>query len=312
MTPEVRDQPTTRPPDGPDEFVLKGGSRSRKWLAAGSAAVVVAVAITLAISSGGSSGSTVPGSHFGTSLQIAYEADSKSERAFLTYLNNTIAPSYGVKIVPEGIGDGNQLDQATADGNYAANIYQHIHWLNEVVAKTGWKLTAVAPVFQWAYSVYSSKDKSLDALPHGAQIALLNDPANTAQALWLLERAGKLTFKPGVNPWAATTSDIASNPNGYKFVFVDYGAGPRTLDSVDAVIAYNMQFISAGTPQRDKIYAPPAPREFAGQLVVGTQYLNDPQVRKLEKVFFDRRVQQYLRTTNNPALKDQLSPVSGS
>jgi hypothetical protein len=38
------------------------------------------------------------------------------------------------------------------------------------------------------------------------------------------------------------------------------------------VIAYNMQFISAGTPQQDKIYAPLAPRSFAGQLVVGTAY----------------------------------------
>jgi len=78
------------------------------------------------------------------------------------------------------------------------------------------------------------------------------------------------------------------------------------------VIAYNMQFISAGTPQSDKIYAPPAPRSFAGQLVVGDAYLNDPQVKKLEKVFFDPRVQQYLRTTTNPALHDQLDPVASS
>jgi D-methionine transport system substrate-binding protein len=75
------------------------------------------------------------------------------------------------------------------------------------------EFTAVGPVFQWAYSVYSSKYSSLSALPSGAQIALLNDPANTAQALWLLERAGEITFKPGTVPWSATTSDIASNPH---------------------------------------------------------------------------------------------------
>ena len=73
-----------------------------------------------------------------------------------------------------------------------------------------------------------------------------------------------------------------------------------------------MQFISAGTPAKDKIYAPLAPRSFAGQLVVGTQYLHDPQVRKLVRVFLDPRVQPYLRTTSNPQLKDQLSPVSGT
>jgi ABC-type metal ion transport system substrate-binding protein len=312
MAIDVRESPA-RPAGPGDEFRLKGGGGPpRRWLAAGVVAVIAIAAAIITVTSGGSSGGTVAGSHFGTTLKVAYEGDSDSERAFLQWLNAKIAPSYGIKISPQGISDGNQLDQATADGNYAANIYQHIHWLNEVVAKTGMKLVAIGPVFQWAYSMYSSKYKSLDALPHGAQIALLNDPANTAQALWLLERAGKLTFKPGVNPWAATAGDIASNPNGYHFVFIDYGAGPRTLDSVDAVIAYNMQFISAGTPQKDKIYAPPAPRQFAGQLVVGTAYRNDPQVQKLIKVFFDPRVQPYLRTTNDPKLKDQLSPVSSS
>ena len=130
--------------------------------------------------------------------------------------------------------------------------------------------------------------------------------------LRMLERAGEITFKPHTIPWSATTSDIASNPHDFHFVFIDYGAGPRTLGSVDAVIAYNMQFISAGTPAKDKIYAPPAPRSFAGQLVVGTKYRYDPQVKKLIKVFFAPRVQAYLRTTTNPGLEDQLTPVAKS
>jgi D-methionine transport system substrate-binding protein len=276
------------------------------------AAIVAIVVLVVVFTGSGSSAKTVKGSHFGTTMKVAYEADSSSELAFLNYLNKDIAPTYGVKIDPVGIEDGNQLDQATANGQFAANIYQHIHWLNEVVAATHMKLTAVGPVFQWAYSVYSQKYHSLSALPQGAQIALLNDPANTAQALWLLERAHEITFKPGTVPWSATTSDIASNPHGLRFVSVDYGAGPRTLPSVDAVIAYNMQFIAARTPQKDKIYAPTAPRSFAGQLVIGTKYRNDPQIKKLIKVFMDPRVQRYLRTTSNPELKDQLDPVSAT
>lgn len=95
-------------------------------------------------------------------------------------------------------------------------------------------------------------------------------------------------------------------------MFVDYGAGPRTLPSVGAVIAYNMQFNAAHIPTSERIYAPKAPRSFAGQLVVGSAYRTDPQVQKLIKVFFDPRVQQYLRTTSNPQLKDQLDPVSAT
>jgi D-methionine transport system substrate-binding protein len=295
--------------ESPVEITLR---RRRRWLLPAIAAVVVVAAAAITFAVKGSSSSTVAGSHFGTDLQVAYEADSNSELAFLQYLNDKIAPKYGLKIKPVGISDGNQLDLATANGQYAANIYQHQYWLREVLAKTHWKLTAVHPVFQWAYSIYSQKYPSLNGIPKGATLALLNDPANTAQALWLLERAGKLTFKPGTSPWEATTADIASNPENYHFTFIDYGDGPRVLPEVSAVIAYNMQFIGAGISQKYKIYAPPAPRAFAGQLVVSRTYLHDPQIVKLIKVFLDPRVQAYLRTTTNPRLKDQLTPVSTS
>ena len=91
---------------------------------------------------------------------------------------------------------------------------------------------------------------------------------------------------------------------------MEYGAGPRTLDSVDAVIDYNMSFVDAGTPVEQRIYAPDAPKEFAGQLVVGSDYVDDPQVAKLKKVFFDPRVQEYLATNDDPNLSGQLAPVS--
>ncbi|GAB3856029.1 hypothetical protein GCM10028801_12560 [Nocardioides maradonensis] len=299
--------------DGDTQEIDLGG-RGRKWLVPAVVGVIVLIVAGLLVAklTGGSDSKTVAGSHFGTDFKIAYQASSASEGAFLAYLNKEIAPKYGVTITGEPIEDGNQLDQATADGQYIANIYQHKHWLQQVTDSTGMKLTALGPVFQWSYSVYSSKYKSIDQIPDGATIALLNDPANTAQALWILERGGYLTFKPGVDPWAATDQDIATNPHHWKFTYMEYGAGPRTLDSVDAVIDYNMSFVDAGTPDSDRIYSPPAPLEFAGQLVVGTDYVNDPQVATLKKIFFDPAVQQYLASNDDPNLKGQLAPVSKS
>jgi D-methionine transport system substrate-binding protein len=289
-----------------------GGSR-RPWLIPAAVAVVIlAVAVALVLRFTGDDQKAVAGSAFSNDFTIAFQASSSSEQAFLEYLNTEIAPDYGVTIKAAGIEDGNQLDQATADGKYIANIYQHKHWLSQVTDSTGMKLTALGPVFQWSYSMYSFKYGSIDELPQGATIALLNDPANTAQALWILERAGKLTFKDGVDPWAATENDIATNPGGYQFTYMEYGAGPRTLDSVDAVIDYNMSFVDAGTPAQDLIYAADAPTEFAGQLVVGSDYLDDPQVAKLKKIFFDPRVQQYLASNDDPNLSGQLAPVSAN
>ena len=303
-------QPGKRAAEDANDAIDLGGGR-RTWLWAAIAGVVVlALAVFLVLRFTGDDEKAVAGSHFGNDFKVAFQASSASEKAFLDYLNKEVAPDYGVTIEGVGIEDGNQLDQATADGQYIANIYQHKHWLKQVTDSTGMKLTALGEVFQWSYSVYSTKYASLDDLPKGATIALLNDPANTAQALWILERAGKLTFKDGVDPWAATEQDIADNIGGYKFTYMEYGAGPRTLDSVDAVVDYNMSFVDAGTPEKYRIFEPDAPKEFAGQLVVGTSYLDDPQVEKLKKVFFDKRVQPYLAENTDPNLKGQLAPVS--
>jgi ABC-type metal ion transport system substrate-binding protein len=289
-----------------------GGPRKRYLPAILAVAALALVVGGVAKYAGGGGGDdkAVSGSHFSDTFKIAYQASSASEGAFLDYLDKDVAPKYGITIEGQPIEDGNQLDQATADGQFIANIYQHSHWLDQVTSSTGMKLSALGPVFQWSYSAYSSKYKSLDDLPDGATIALLNDPANTAQALWILERGGYLTFKDGVDPWAATDKDIATNPHHWKFTYMEYGAGPRTLDSVDAVIDYNMSFVDAGTPDSDRIYSPPAPKEFAGQLVVGTAYLDDPQVAKLKQIFFDPAVQKYLATNDDPNLKGQLAPVS--
>ena len=70
--------------DAPVEIDL---GRRRRWLVPAIVAVVVLVAavVTVALVSNGSSRQAVEGSHFGNDLQVAYEADSGSERAFLEY-----------------------------------------------------------------------------------------------------------------------------------------------------------------------------------------------------------------------------------
>ncbi|MDO7868758.1 MetQ/NlpA family ABC transporter substrate-binding protein [Nocardioides jiangxiensis] len=300
-------------PDAFDEIDLGGRNRGKILIALVALVLVIGAAVvTWRIASGDDETGAANGSHFGNDFQIAYQASSASEKAFLDYLDKEIAPKHGVTITPVGIEDGNQLDQATADGKYIANIYQHKHWLKQVTDSTGWDLKALGPVFQWSYSIYSEKYDSFDKLPKGATIALLNDPANTAQALWILERAGAITFKDGVDPAEATEQDIATNPKRLKFQYIEYGAGPRSLPSVDAVIDYNMSFVDAGTPDSERILAPAAPKDFAGQLVVGGKYLDDPQVKVLKEIFFDPAVQEYLKTNDDPALKGQLAPVSAS
>jgi ABC-type metal ion transport system substrate-binding protein len=115
-----------------------------------------------------------------------------------------------------------------------------------------------------------------------------------------------------VEPRVAKLRDINQNSHRYVFKELDLLSEPRVLDSVDVAIGYAAQFDAGKVPRSKGILFPPAPRTFASQLVIGTKFLADPQIEKLEKTFADPRVKQYLEKTNDPLVRGILTPVSRS
>lgn len=249
---------------------------------------------------------------FGDTLKIHYEPAMAGEQKLIEYVGKNIAPDYGIKLEAVGLQDGSQADRAVADGTYAATIYQHQWWLKQVVDANGFRLTPAQPVFQWAFGLYSDRYHDIRDVPDGATIVVPNDGANQGQALWLLQRAGLIGLDRNVEPRVAKLRDISDNPHHFVFKELDLLSMPRVLDSVDVAIGYVSQFDAGKVPRSKGILFPPAPRTFASQLVIGTQYLNDPQIIKLQKAFADPRVAKYLQTTDDPLVRDVLTPVSQS
>ena len=67
-------------------------------------------------------------------------------------------------------------------GDLDANSFQHQPYLDQQVKDRGYKIVSVAKTVVFPIGVYSKKLKSLDQLPQGAKIAILNDPTNGAAA----------------------------------------------------------------------------------------------------------------------------------
>lgn len=282
--------------------------KKKKWpWTLGAIALAGAIAAAAIINS--NAGAKSPNTVSGATLTVVTAEGNHAEQALVNFVAEEIAPKYGIKVAFKGLADSTTLNRAVSTGEVAGTIYQHKLWLSQVLeANPDFKLAAATPVFRWGFGIWSTKYQSVDEIPNGATISLYSDPANEAQGLWLLERAGLIKLADGVDKWKATQKDIAENPKDLKFKLLDFAAQSRSLPDLDAAVGYTEYYVAAKVPLEQQIYAPAAPDEFAGQLTIGTDFQDTENVKNLVKAFQDPAVQEFLRT--DPAVKDLLVPIA--
>ncbi len=254
------------------------------------------------------SDSTSPNETAGATLTVVTAEGNASEQALVEFIADEVAPRYDIKVAFKGLSDSTTLNRAVSDGEVAGTVYQHKLWLSQVLeANPDFQEEAATPVFRWGFGIWSDKYRNVADLPQNARVSLYSDPANEAQGLWLLERAGLITLKPGVDKWKATQKDIATNPRNLQFVLLDFAAQSRSLADLDATVGYTEYYLAANIDIAKQIYAPPAPDEFAGQLTIGTKWKDTENIKNLVAAFKDPAVQEFLRT--DPRVKGILLPL---
>jgi D-methionine transport system substrate-binding protein len=275
------------------------------WIAVGLVVVVaVVVGVRFAFFGDTKSANEIAGA----TLVVATNEGNAAEQALIEYIARDVAPRHGIKVAFRGLADSNTINRAVSDGEVAGTIYQHKLWLGQVLeANPDFRETAATPVFRWGFGIWSDKYTDPSHLPDGATVSLYSDPANEAQGLWLLERAGLITLHAGADKWGATQKDIATNPKHLKFTLLDFAAQSRSLPDLDAAVGYTEYYLAAKVPLSKEIFAPPAPDEFAGQLTVGTKWADTENIRNLVATFRDSAVQRFLAT--DPSVKDILLPL---
>ena len=198
--------------------------------------------------------------------------------------------------------DWNTPNAALANKDIDVNYFQHIPFLENANKQGGYHFVAIAPGTIMKIGLYSKKVTRFDQLKDGATVAIANDPVNGGRGLLLLQRAGLIKLKPGVD-YRATTLDIVDNPKHLKIVALEASQLARSLDDVDLAQGYPSFIKLAGTadPNSALLFDGTENKIFAIQWVVRPESTNDPRIRKFISIY-----------QHSPAVRTALDKAFGN
>lgn len=123
----------------------------------------------------------------------------------------------GYELKIKNFTDYKLINKALATKDLDANYFQHVPYLEqEMKENKDYDLVNVGAVHLEPFGIYSKKYKSLKDLPDGAKIIMSNNAAEQGRMLTMLENAGLIKLKSGIEKVDATVKDITENKKNLK------------------------------------------------------------------------------------------------
>lgn len=138
-----------------------------------------------------------------------------------------------------------QPNQVVESGDFDANYFQHIPYLDSFNEEQGTHLVNAGGIHYEPFGIYPGTKSDLTTLEKGDVIAVPNDTTNEARALLLLQDNGILTLKDGVG-LEATVRDIVDNPKEIEIQELEAAQVPRVKDEVAFVVLNGNYAMEAG------------------------------------------------------------------
>lgn len=138
-----------------------------------------------------------------------------------------------------------QPNMVVESGDFDANYFQHIPYLDSFNEEQGTHLVNAGGIHYEPFGIYPGTKSDLTTLEKGDVIAVPNDTTNEARALLLLQDNGIITLKDGVG-LEATVRDITDNPKEIEIQELEAAQVPRVKDEVAFVVLNGNYAMEAG------------------------------------------------------------------
>lgn len=147
-----------------------------------------------------------------------------------------------------------QPNQVVESGEYDANYFQHLPYLDNFNEERGTDLVSAGEIHYEPLGIYGGTKASLDEIAEGDTIAVPNDATNEARALLLLEDNGIIKLKEGAGI-NATINDIEENIKGVEIKELEAAQIPRVVKEMSYVVLNGNYALEAGYSVSDDALA---------------------------------------------------------
>ena len=157
----------------------------------------------------------------------------------------TLLKDKGYELEVKVFDDYVQPNNVVESGEFDANYFQHIPYLENFNEEQGTHLVNAGGIHYEPFGIYPGTKSSLDDIAEGDTIAVPNDTTNEARALLLLQDNGILKLKDGAG-LTATVLDIEENPYNVEILELEAAQVPRVKDEVAYVVLNGNYALDAG------------------------------------------------------------------
>lgn len=199
-----------------------------------------------------------------------------------------------------------QPNEVVESGDFDANYFQHIPYLESFNEEKGTHLVNAGGIHYEPFGIYPGTKASLDELADGDSIAVPNDTTNEARALLLLQDNGIITLKEDAG-LTATKNDIVENLYNVDIVELEAAQVPRVKDEVAFMVLNGNYALEAGfSVAKDAIAYEKADSEaaktYVNVIAVKEGNENSDKIKALVEVLTSQEIKDYINNTYDGAV----------
>ncbi len=199
-----------------------------------------------------------------------------------------------------------QPNMVVDSGEFDANYFQHIPYLENFNEEKGTDLVNAAGIHYEPFGIYPGTKSDLADLSEGDVIAVPNDTTNEARALLLLQDNGVITLSEDAG-LTATTKDIVENPYNIEIQELEAAQVSRVKDEVAFVVLNGNYALEAGFSVAKDAVAyetsqSEAAKTYVNVIAVKAGNEDSEGIQALIKVLKSDEIKQFINDTYDGAV----------